>query len=942
MTMTNGAVHRTMPHRINGELPTHPTPEWFTTMALVTNAPGYDEQQFGVLQEMAANVLTSRLDWLFKQAGFDRRRSIDDECGIPRGELSPQDYLDLHLDDPYAARSNEVYAKEMWQVTPKVYESEDPDSLTQFDKDLQELAKTLRGQQSWLESDESHPLWEHLVRLDVASGINRYGIMLFGINDGQPLHIPVRGVMEEGSEPSEPSKLPASESTDDGTYKELLPPPIRGRMSRNEFNKHPRYKLTLNIDVGPPAPNGKVPRARKPLNKLTQLRVFTEALAPIIQWETNPRSPRYGHPVMYRVTFEDPVGVYSQSTNMPSRTVDVHWTRVLHVCDTFENPATPSEVFAEPRNKVLRKVLLSFPKLLYAGAEGYFKACVNLLALETIPALGGNVRVDRQQIRDMMENVMNSLQRYLVGTGFTFKSIAPNVTDPTPHIEAHINTICIKKGIPVRVFKGSERGELASTQDDAAWNDRLKGRMQTYATPKLVAPTIDRLIMLGIISKPASEKYRVEWPDLTSETSGEKLEVAKGVVTVITDYVSKGGESIMAPKDLLTRVLWFEDAEADAILEAAEEHIEEKDEKEMLKQEEQIERGVLADPTGPKPDAMDEDMRTIDMAQRIRPAAKEPSVNELLKMWDYEEWCPVVNAKGSAKKKLSGGQWVTLDNGVKVYLKSGRVVVGPAPVKEAMETPKRGKDGKPKEGKKEKHTVESLSSKARDSLRAASDADKAGDHEAARHHRAAAHGYNRAAAHLEDGDHEKARAVAMKADDFAQGRQKLKPKEPEKKDSDKAKADSQPPKKKPESPAPAPAPTKPLSKGAEAVTIKHAPDAVKEAASKVDTSEVVVSRGSFEHVPKDQLLSREVEVYTKTVERYEQAYKEYKAGRGGKEEFEGGEFGDPVWGIRTKYGVVVMDGTHRSEGVIKAGGDSVPMRVFDAKDFPSFKSLGAK
>ena len=41
----------------------------------------------------------------------------------------------------------------------------------------------------------------------------------------------------------------------------------------------------------------------------------------------------------------------------------------------------------------------------------------------------------------------------------------------TPFIEVHLQAICIKIPCPKRVFMGSERGELASAQDDSQWND---------------------------------------------------------------------------------------------------------------------------------------------------------------------------------------------------------------------------------------------------------------------------------------------------------------------------------------------------------------------------------------------------------------------------------------------------------------------------------------
>jgi len=101
--------------------------------------------------------------------------------------------------------------------------------------------------------------------------------------------------------------------------------------------------------------------------------------------------------------------------------------------------------------------------------------------------------------------------------------MAPTVVDPTAQIAVQIEAICIKLGIPIRIFKGSERGELASSQDDAAWNDRLRLRQMYYITPRIVIPFIDRLIMLGVLSEPVG--YSVTWDDLESTTKADKARI---------------------------------------------------------------------------------------------------------------------------------------------------------------------------------------------------------------------------------------------------------------------------------------------------------------------------------------------------------------------------------------------------------------------------------
>ncbi len=327
-------------------------------------------------------------------------------------------------------------------------------------------------------------------------------------------------------------------------------------------------------------------------------------MAQITQFETNVNSPRFGHPTMYLLTFNDPREQHS-GTGITTASVNVHWTRVIHVAD-ISHQASTSEVFAVPRQRPVLNRLLDLRKLYGGSAEMYWRGAFPGFSLETHPQLGGDVNVDQASLRDMMENWANGLQRYLALMGMSAKSLAPQVVDPTQQIMVQIEAICIKLGVPKRVFMGSERGELASSQDDAAWNDRLRERQNSYITPRMIVPFVDRLIALGVLPEPA-DGYCIEWPDLSSQTETEKAQVAGAKVTALAGYISGGVEALLPPQDFLTRVMGFDEEEASAILENASAEMEEKRAEEALmaqdqmdQQQDQIERGLIPDPSDPE------------------------------------------------------------------------------------------------------------------------------------------------------------------------------------------------------------------------------------------------------------------------------------------------------------------------------------------------------
>src|SRR4029077_9123616 len=113
---------------------------------------------------------------------------------------------------------------------------------------------------------------------------------------------------------------------------------------------------------------------------------------------------------------------------------------------------------------------------------------------------------------------------------------------------------------------GSERGELASTQDDAAWNDRLRQRQRGYPRPRPTAPFVDRLIALGVLPEPSG--YTVDWPDLTSQSDQEKANVALARTQALAAYAPGETQSVVAPLDYLSRFLGFDEEEAQTMVDA--------------------------------------------------------------------------------------------------------------------------------------------------------------------------------------------------------------------------------------------------------------------------------------------------------------------------------------------------------------------------------------
>ena len=294
---------------------------------------------------------------------------------------------------------------------------------------------------------------------------------------------------------------------------------------------------------------------------LLYLRCFDESLASISRYDSEPTSPRFGMPEEYSLSFANPNSGISAGT---LATVKVHWSRVVHVAD---NIAT-SEILGTPRMQPVYNRLYDLRKLYSGSAEMYWRGAFPGVSFSLHPQLIDSAEIDeakRDAFREQMESYMNSLQRYLFLEGVEAKSLAPQVSDPSKQIDKQIEAICVRLAIPKRIFTGSERGELASSQDSKTWNRRMARRQSRYLTPRVIVPFVDRLIALRVLPEPS--QYVVRWPSLDVTTPEETAVVAERRTNALAKYVGGGVDNLIDPLSYLTKVLDFSKEEAMAILE---------------------------------------------------------------------------------------------------------------------------------------------------------------------------------------------------------------------------------------------------------------------------------------------------------------------------------------------------------------------------------------
>lgn len=469
----------------------------------------------------------------------DPRRSLEDEFGWPIAP-DPTTYDRLYNWDTIGARVVALPPLQSWRVDPKIYETED-ETVTAFEESVDEFVASLRGENNWYRPDPEqggNPFFSVLRRGDVLSRRCRYGVVWYGFDDEEDPGMPVTGLVEKGSLPMR-LQPPSSKGGKATLVKEYADP---GKKVVN-------YSIARNAEL-----KQEIAEKGKGNRKLLFMRPFPESQAYVTRWEANRNSPRFCQPLEYNITTLDP-GAGFWGAGMPTTTQRVHWTRVVHIADTFHH-ATSSDVLATPAMQVPLYDVLDARKISGAGPEAFYRNAFTRLFFETIPQLGADVLVDDEALRDMMEEMENGSQRHGRLTGMHANPVSPTVVDPNPHVDAKLKRIAIHLSKPKRIFEGSERGELSSDQDEKQDAADVRGRQERYCSESIIAPAVNRLIMVGVLAEPGPDGFKIEWPDGGVDSDSDQADVFMSRMTAFSTAVGQGGSVV----DLIGEKKVYEEA----------------------------------------------------------------------------------------------------------------------------------------------------------------------------------------------------------------------------------------------------------------------------------------------------------------------------------------------------------------------------------------------
>jgi hypothetical protein len=279
-------------------------------------------------------------------------------------------------------------------------------------------------------------------------------------------------------------------------------------------------------------------------DEIAYLTPYAEEDATIQLFEIDSKNPRFGLPTFYNVKRTSMNSATAQ--NSANIAKNVHWTRVIHIADGLLDDS----IYGEPRLECIWNDLDDLEKVKGAGAEAFWKRADGGMQFDLDPTLDFSTE-SKAAMKKQLHEYEHDLRRMLLTRGVKVSNLGSQVADFSGPVESIISIISSGTGIPQRILMGSERGQLASTQDRSNWDDRIVDRRNDFAIPYIVRPMVKRFQELGVLPEAQNKKYEVEFSALRVMDDTQRAEMA----SKLAGLNSAMGETTVTVDDIRERVL---------------------------------------------------------------------------------------------------------------------------------------------------------------------------------------------------------------------------------------------------------------------------------------------------------------------------------------------------------------------------------------------------
>lgn len=291
----------------------------------------------------------------------------------------------------------------------------------------------------------------------------------------------------------------------------------------------------------------KTPVTPKGHRRLLFLAPYSEGSVRVKEYEDNVHHERFGLPRVYTIQATVPTEGIGASGRAHIRTVDVHFTRIIHVAEgTLE-----SDIYGTPRLEPVWNYLDDLLKVVGCSAEAFWLTSNKGIQVNVDPEMNFTTK-DADALNDEIEEYMHQLRRFIRTRGVELKPLGTEVADPKNHFTSILQLVAATAGIPLRFLIGSEVGQLASAQDRQNWADSVISRRELFATPRMLRPFIEALTYAGVLPSASSDNYEFKWEAPIGQSDFDKARTSYSLASAVSSVSKACGKSPLTINEIRT------------------------------------------------------------------------------------------------------------------------------------------------------------------------------------------------------------------------------------------------------------------------------------------------------------------------------------------------------------------------------------------------------
>lgn len=257
--------------------------------------------------------------------------------------------------------------------------------------------------------------------------------------------------------------------------------------------------------------------------------------------ESDVTSSRWGLPTYYNLTLPD--AKLSLSNRL------VHWSRIIHIT----HKPLESDTHSKPTLQIIWNRLVDLDKIIGSIAEAIWRGKSRMhFNLDPKYTMSPDSKID---LKNKIDEMVHGLRDVLETTGMNVNMLQSSIPQVGSIIDAIEDIVSGVTRIPRRVLFGSERGELASSQDRKNKQDTLTSRRTSFGN-RVLRSFVDRLTFYGALSTPIS--YQIIWPSEDELSEDEKANTAKTIAEANKAQTDAGGSIIVDSNEIRDSIFGLE------------------------------------------------------------------------------------------------------------------------------------------------------------------------------------------------------------------------------------------------------------------------------------------------------------------------------------------------------------------------------------------------